>query len=137
MPFCLTHSVFPASFIVFHYFKFFFPFFHFGNHRKSQEYSALLQIFVVQLGTGGVGYIYGRHEEEWRHSVAPIPADRLAEITHAIDDDQEFVTQDGTALSASGELMSDTNTNASEGDIREDSKDDFLYFEKEVNYGFN
>ncbi|KAJ4706971.1 E3 ubiquitin-protein ligase [Melia azedarach] len=91
----------------------------------------------TEFGTGGVGYIYGRHEEEWRHSVAPIPADRRAEITHAIDDDQEFVTQDGTALSASGELMSDTNTNASEGDIREDSKDDFLYFEKEVNYRFN
>ena len=36
-----------------------------------------------QLGTGGVGYIWsifeGSHEEEWRHSIALIPADNLAE----------------------------------------------------------
>lgn len=91
---------------------------------------------VCQLGTGGVGYIWsiceGGQEEEWRHSVAPIPEDKLAELSEAMDDDQELVTQDCTALSTSGELISDSN--ASEGDDNEDSKDDSVYFEKEVNY---
>lgn len=89
---------------------------------------------VCQLGAGGVGYIWsiceGGYEEEWRHSVAPIPADKLAEISQAVDDDQELLTQDGAALSPSGELKSDSN--ASEGDI-EDIKDDSAIFEKEVN----
>ncbi|KAH9649152.1 eIF-2B GDP-GTP exchange factor subunit epsilon [Citrus sinensis] len=91
-----------------------------------------------KLGTGGVGYIWsiceGGQEEEWRHSVAPIPEDKLAELSEAMDDDQELVTQDCTALSTSGELISDSN--ASEGDDNEDSKDDSVYFEKEVEATF-
>lgn len=91
-----------------------------------------------KLGTGGVGYIWsiceGGQEEEWRHSVAPIPEDKLAELSEAMDDDQELVTQDRTALSTSGELISDSN--ASEGDDNEDSKDDSVYFEKEVEATF-
>lgn len=89
-----------------------------------------------KLGTGGVGYIWsiceGGQEEEWRHSVAPIPEDKLAELSEAMDDDQELATQDSTALS--GELISDSN--ASEGDDNEDSKDDSVYFEKEVEATF-
>ncbi|KAH9680325.1 eIF-2B GDP-GTP exchange factor subunit epsilon [Citrus sinensis] len=91
-----------------------------------------------KLGTGGVGYIWsiceGGQEEEWRHSVAPIPEDKLTELSEAMDDDQELVTQDRTALSTSGELISDSN--ASEGDDNEDSKDDSVYFEKEVEATF-
>lgn len=100
-----------------------------------------LNFVVFQLGTGGVGYIWatseGGHEEEWRHSVAPIPADKLAEITQAVNDDQELVTQDGTVLTPAGEFVSDTNSNVSLDDDNEDSKDDSVYFEKEVNYRLN
>ncbi|XP_044482307.1 translation initiation factor eIF-2B subunit epsilon-like [Mangifera indica] len=95
------------------------------------------EVHKSKLGAGGVGYIWpiceGGYEEEWRHSVAPIPADKLAEISQAVDDDQELLTQDGAALSPSGELKSDSN--ASEGDI-EDIKDDSAVFEKEVEATF-
>ncbi|KAI9186794.1 hypothetical protein LWI28_020940 [Acer negundo] len=93
-----------------------------------------------ELGSGGVGYIWsiceGGHEEEWRHSIAPIPADKLAEITQTVDDDHELLTQDGTALLPSGELKSDSFSNLSEDDEMEDSKDDSAYFEKEVEATF-
>ncbi|XP_050367025.1 uncharacterized protein LOC126785390 [Argentina anserina] len=43
-----------------------------------------------ELGTGGAGYVWsvceGGHDEEWRHSVAPIPAEKLAEVMQAVDD---------------------------------------------------
>ena len=71
----------------------------------------------------------GGYDEEWRHSVAPIPADKLAEALHAIDDDLDFA-QDGSFLPPSGELKPDSNY--SEDDDIEDARDDAIYFEKEV-----
>ncbi|KAM1222960.1 hypothetical protein ACFX2J_010419 [Malus domestica] len=89
-----------------------------------------------ELGTGGAGYVWsiceGGHDEEWRHSVAPIPADKLLEAIHAADDDLEHV-QDGSSLPPSGELKPDSND--SEGDdvvSIEDSAD----FEREVEATF-
>lgn len=87
----------------------------------------VLTSMVNQLGYGGVGYIWsiceGSHEEEWRHSVAPIPAEKLAEITQVVEDDLELVSQDSNAPASSGEVKPDTQTNA---------EDDAAYFEKEV-----
>ncbi|KAE9598104.1 hypothetical protein Lal_00003914 [Lupinus albus] len=89
-----------------------------------------------ELGVGGVGYIWskceGGHEEEWRHSVAPIPADKISEAMKIMEDELEL-TYDGSILPASGELKPDCND--SEGDDNEDSRDD-SYFEKEVEATF-
>ncbi|XVE62609.1 hypothetical protein DITRI_Ditri06bG0131800 [Diplodiscus trichospermus] len=89
-----------------------------------------------ELGTGGVGYIWsifeGGNDEEWRHSVAPIPTDKLAKLMLDKDDDEELLTQDGNVLSASGELKSNSDSNVYEDDDNEDSKDDYVSFEKEV-----
>ncbi|KAL0005735.1 hypothetical protein SO802_013296 [Lithocarpus litseifolius] len=91
---------------------------------------------TYELGTGGVGYIWsiceGSHEEEWRHSIAPIPADKLAEAMQTTDDDLELLTQDGSVLPPSGELKPDSNYS----DDNEDPRDDSLYFEKEVEATF-
>lgn len=109
-----------------------------GDQSNGEMTSESSEAHKPKLGTGGVGYIWsiceGGQEEEWRHSVAPIPEEKLTELTEAMDDDQELVTQDSTALSTAGELISDSN--ASEGDDNEDSKDDSVYFEKEVEATF-
>uniref|UniRef100_A0A2P2KMH8 Uncharacterized protein MANES_09G159400 n=1 Tax=Rhizophora mucronata TaxID=61149 RepID=A0A2P2KMH8_RHIMU len=93
-----------------------------------------------ELGPGGVGHVWsiceGGHEEEWRHSVAPIPADKLAEAAQTVDDDLELLNLDAGALLPSGELKFDSNTNGSEDEDIEDSRDDSIYFEKEVEATF-
>ncbi|EOY10659.1 Trimeric LpxA-like enzyme isoform 1 [Theobroma cacao] len=93
-----------------------------------------------ELGTGGVGYIWsifeGGHDEEWRHSVAPIPTDKLAKIMLDKDEDEELLTQDGNVLSPSGELKSDSDANDSEDGDNEGSRDDYVSFEKEVEATF-
>ncbi|XVF30875.1 hypothetical protein REPUB_Repub16aG0095400 [Reevesia pubescens] len=85
-----------------------------------------------KLGTGGVGYIWsifeGAHDEEWRHSVAPIPTDKLAKIMLDRDEDEELLTQDRNLLLPSGELKSDSDN--------EGSRDDYVSFEKEVEATF-
>uniref|UniRef100_A0A2N9IZ15 Translation initiation factor eIF2B subunit epsilon n=1 Tax=Fagus sylvatica TaxID=28930 RepID=A0A2N9IZ15_FAGSY len=90
---------------------------------------------TYELGTGGVGYVWsiceGIHEEEWRQSIAPIPADKLAEAMQSTDDDLELLTQDGGVLPPSGELKPDSSD-----DDNEDSRDDSAYFEKEVEATF-
>ncbi|KAL4325216.1 hypothetical protein GQ457_11G006520 [Hibiscus cannabinus] len=91
-----------------------------------------------ELGTGGVGYIWsvfeGVQDEEWRHSVAPIPTDKLVKLM--LDEDEEQLTQDGNVLSASGELKADSDDNGSEDENNEDSRDDYVFFEKEVEATF-
>uniref|UniRef100_A0A6N2KTT1 Translation initiation factor eIF2B subunit epsilon n=1 Tax=Salix viminalis TaxID=40686 RepID=A0A6N2KTT1_SALVM len=93
-----------------------------------------------QLGPGGVGHVWsiceGAHEEEWRHSVAPIPADKLAEVIQSLEDDLELLNLDGNALSVSGELKSGHNGTDSEDDDVEDSRDDSIIYEKEVEATF-
>ncbi|KAJ0014642.1 hypothetical protein Pint_20621 [Pistacia integerrima] len=95
---------------------------------KDMVHCTIGNLVLVELVTFGQS-VKEAMEEEWRHSVAPIPADKLAEITQAVDDDQELLTQDGTALSPSGELISDSNAS---GDDNEDIKDDSADFEKEA-----
>ncbi|CAA2978766.1 translation initiation factor eIF-2B subunit epsilon [Olea europaea subsp. europaea] len=89
-----------------------------------------------EVGDGGVGFIWslgeGGHEEEWRHSVAPIPADKLIEIIRTATDELEISNQDGNFLPPSGELEPDSVDNDSD----EDARDDYSYFEKEVEATF-
>ena len=90
-----------------------------------------------QVGSGGVGFIWstseGSHEEEWRHSVAPIPPAKLLEIMHTSNNELEVVQQDGN-LPPSGELERDSVT-ANSNDYDDDDvdvKDDYEVFENEV-----
>ncbi|KAF5739513.1 translation initiation factor eIF-2B subunit epsilon-like isoform X4 [Tripterygium wilfordii] len=89
---------------------------------------------AAEVGDGGAGYIWsiceGGHEEEWRHSIAPIPADKLAEAIRAIHDDLELLNHDGNALSSSGEVKCELDSDDSEDD--EDPRD----FEQEVEATF-
>ncbi|CAE5965839.1 unnamed protein product [Arabidopsis arenosa] len=56
-----------------------------------------------KLGPDGAGYIWQVCDEEWKHSVAPIPKDKLAEI---IDDDD---TEDESVVIPSGNANSINN----------------------------
>lgn len=84
-----------------------------------------------QVGAGGVGYLWsvgeGDFEEELRHSVAPIPADKLTEVIQAANDEMELL--DVSPLPPSGELQPDSNSIDSEDNFE---RDDYIYFEKEV-----
>ncbi|XP_022999250.1 translation initiation factor eIF-2B subunit epsilon-like isoform X2 [Cucurbita maxima] len=91
-----------------------------------------------ELGNGGIGHVWsiceGSVEEEWRHSVAPIPADKLEKTLQKATDDELELTRDANVLPTSGELKSDSNV--SDGDDNEDSRDDSIHFEKEVEATF-
>nr|XP_027107525.1 translation initiation factor eIF-2B subunit epsilon-like isoform X3 [Coffea arabica] len=94
-----------------------------------------------EVGSGGVGFIWstseGSHEEEWRHSVAPIPPAKLLEIMHTSNNELEVVQQDGN-LPPSGELERDSVT-ANSNDYDDDDvdvKDDYEFFENEVEATF-
>ncbi|KAL5713419.1 hypothetical protein ACHQM5_015493 [Ranunculus cassubicifolius] len=93
-----------------------------------------------EVGVSGVGYIWsvcdGIHEEEWRHSVAPIPVDKLKELTDAAQADQDLFTQDGSILPASGELKPDSEFANSEDAYNDDIRDDPADFEREVEATF-
>ena len=88
--------------------------------------------FIYKVGAGGAGYIWsfceGGREEEWKHSVAPIPEEKLAEILQSAEDDLDLLHLDGSLLPPSGELV--TASNDSETHDTEEPMDD--YFEKEV-----
>ncbi|KAG5087155.1 hypothetical protein JHK82_054552 [Glycine max] len=89
--------------------------------------------FIDQLGMVGAGHVWstceGSHEEEWRHSVAPIPKDKILEAIKTMEDDLEL-THDDSFLPPSGELK--PNSNYSDDDDHEDSRDDSYYFDKEL-----
>ncbi|KAL2528095.1 Trimeric LpxA-like enzyme [Forsythia ovata] len=106
------------------------------NEQFSTKLSDSQRQTVSEVGNGGVGFIWshgeGGHEEEWRHSVAPIPADRLVEIIKTATDELEISNRDGNVLPPSGELEPDSVDNDSDEDVR----DDYAYFEKEVEATF-
>lgn len=87
-----------------------------------------------ELGFGGAGYAWpkceGGHEEEWRHSVAPITEDKILEAVKAMEDELELI-HDGSILPPSGELI--PNPNDSDDDDNDDLRDDF---DKEVEATF-
>uniref|UniRef100_I1NC49 Translation initiation factor eIF2B subunit epsilon n=1 Tax=Glycine max TaxID=3847 RepID=I1NC49_SOYBN len=94
-------------------------------------------VYSPALGMGGAGHVWstceGSHEEEWRHSVAPIPKDKILEAIKTMEDDLEL-THDDSFLPPSGELK--PNSNYSDDDDHEDSRDDSYYFDKEVEATF-
>ncbi|WMV11845.1 hypothetical protein MTR67_005230 [Solanum verrucosum] len=96
----------------------------------SQEYG---------VGDGGVGFIWlvseAGQEEEWRHSVAPIPVDKLVAIMQISNDEADLPNEDGAFLPPSGELGPDSITNDSNEDA-EDIRDDSVIFEREVEATF-
>lgn len=102
--------------------------------ETSQAIDSDILYCCSQLGKGGLGYVWsiceGSVEEEWRHSVAPIPADKLEKVLHKAPDDEVELTQDANVLPPSGELKSDSYI--SDGDDNESSRDDSIHFEKEV-----
>lgn len=87
-----------------------------------------------ELGFGGAGYVWpkceGGHEEEWRHSVAPITEDKILEAVKAMEDELELI-HDSSILPPSGELI--PNPNDSDDDDNDDLRDDF---DKEVEATF-
>ncbi|PIA29915.1 hypothetical protein AQUCO_05800177v1 [Aquilegia coerulea] len=91
-----------------------------------------------EVGVSGVGYIWsvceGGHEEEWRHSIAPISAEKLIELKNAAQADLDLLTQDAGVLPTSGELKPDSEIANSEDADTEDFRDDS--FEKEVEATF-
>lgn len=86
-----------------------------------------------KIGNGGRGFIWSisevDHEEEWRHSVAPIPAFKLRELTQAAHDDLEIALQVDPF-----HPLPDGRESGSESD--DDIKDESQYFEKEVEATF-
>ncbi|PON73954.1 UDP-3-O-[3-hydroxymyristoyl] glucosamine N-acyltransferase LpxD [Parasponia andersonii] len=105
-----------------------------SNREITSELSEKQCWPTSQLGAGGVGYIWsfseGGHDEEWRHSIAPISTEKLAEATDAMDDDMELAP-DGSILPPSGDLKLD-----SEDDYTEVFRDESIDFEKEVEATF-
>ncbi|CAA0381076.1 W2 domain [Arabidopsis thaliana x Arabidopsis arenosa] len=74
-----------------------------------------------KLGLDGAGYIWRQAcEDEWKHSVPPIPKDKLAEIIKAIDDDD---TDDESVVTTSGDANTSINN-------------DLFDFEREVDGTF-
>ncbi|CAM8898425.1 unnamed protein product [Rhodiola kirilowii] len=89
---------------------------------------------AYEVGENGAGYIWhvcdGVLEEEWRHSVAPIPDEKLIELMQKVDLD----TEDN--MPSSGELKPDLNSNMSDDDDIEEVQDDYYLFQKEVEATF-
>lgn len=109
------------------------------NAESTFHLSESRHVPTSEVGAGGVGYIWsiaeGGFEDEFRHSVAPIPSDRLAEVMQAAIDDLDISAEDSGLLPPSGELQPDTNSIDSEN-VTEDPRDDYIDFEKEVEATF-
>ncbi|KAG1338014.1 translation initiation factor eIF-2B subunit epsilon [Cocos nucifera] len=94
-------------------------------------------ILLIKVGISGVGYIWstteGGHEEEWRQSIAPIPAEKLMEFSLSAHTDLGVSNQDVNSLPASGELqLGSEGTGFDDGEDYKDSAD----FEKELEATF-
>ncbi|KAH7856246.1 hypothetical protein Vadar_034440 [Vaccinium darrowii] len=103
--------------------------------QLTSDVSEAQRLAISEAGAGGVGYLWsvgeGDFEEELRHSVAPIPADKLTEVIQAANDEMEML--DVSPLPPSGELQPDSNSIDSEDNFE---RDDYIYFEKEVEATF-
>lgn len=84
----------------------------------------------------GAGYIWssceGGNEDEWRHSIAPIPVDKLSQSMPNSFADNEAPDQDMSSIPASGELQPDSASTFGDGEDYRDTAD----FEKEVEATF-
>uniref|UniRef100_A0A7N0TQL7 Translation initiation factor eIF2B subunit epsilon n=1 Tax=Kalanchoe fedtschenkoi TaxID=63787 RepID=A0A7N0TQL7_KALFE len=106
------------------------------DERYSAEVPEKDKCTAYEVGESGAGYIWqvcdGVHEEDWRHSVAPIPDEKLIELMQKVDLD----TEDN--LPSSGELKPELNSNMSDDDDDdiEEVQDDTSLFQKEVEATF-
>lgn len=96
-------------------------------------------ILIFQVGDGGLGFVWlvseAGQEEEWRHSVAPIPVDKLVAIMQITNDEADLPNEDGAFLPP-GKLEHDSISNDSNEDD-EDIRDDSVIFEREVGFDGN
>lgn len=109
------------------------------NVDLISDTSDMQHVGESEVGISGVGYIWSGcdsgHEEEWRHSIAPILTEKLVElsfITHAVP---IVSNHDTGSIPLSGELLPDSeSTGFDDGDVEDyrDSAD----FEKEVEATF-
>ncbi|KAG6472618.1 hypothetical protein ZIOFF_070092 [Zingiber officinale] len=104
------------------------------NAESSPDYSA------HEVGISGVGYIWstneGEHEEEWRHSIAPIPEAKLIELSHAYLEEPDVAYLDVNDFLVSGEVKPDSESigfDDGDGGDYGDSAD----FDKEVEATFH
>ncbi|XP_042441623.1 probable translation initiation factor eIF-2B subunit epsilon [Zingiber officinale] len=104
------------------------------NAESSPDYSA------HEVGISGVGYIWstneGEHEEEWRHSIAPIPEAKLTELSHAYLEEPDVPYLDVNDFLVSGEMKPDSESisfDDGDGGDYGDSAD----FDKEVEATFH
>ncbi|KAK4782643.1 hypothetical protein SAY86_007017 [Trapa natans] len=109
------------------------------NGELTSDLSEMQGSATEELGSGGVGYIWsiceGASEEEWRHSIAPVPAEKLVELSQTMDDDLDFSNQDGNAPASSGELKPGGVSDSDDEDG--DANNDSAYFEKEVVFQYS
>ncbi|RRT76001.1 hypothetical protein B296_00030656 [Ensete ventricosum] len=107
----------------------------FWNHEPYDKLSLTSLRWLDIVGIAGVGYIWcsyeGGNDEEWRHSVAPIPASKLAELSHEDYEDPDVSYQEVNSTPVSGELRPDSEIT---GDDDADGTDygDSADFDKEV-----
>ncbi|XP_042448621.1 translation initiation factor eIF-2B subunit epsilon-like [Zingiber officinale] len=110
------------------------------NAESTPNYSVMENSNSSEVGIAGVGYIWstyeGEHEEEWRHSIAPIPEAKLTELSHAYHEEPDVSYQFVNNTPVSGELQLDSeSTGFDDGDGGDyvDSTD----FDKEVEATFH
>lgn len=89
-----------------------------------------------QFFASGAGYIWssceGGNEDEWRHSISPIPVEKLLELLQNKIADYNAPEQDMGSIPAFGELLHDSESTFGDGDDYKESVD----FEKEVEATF-
>ncbi|XP_072960472.1 uncharacterized protein [Typha angustifolia] len=93
------------------------------------------QSSMAEDGISGVGYIWSTsemgNEDEWRYSIAPVPEEKLMELSHGAYNNHDTSNQELSGMAPSGELVPDSEgTEFDDGD-GEDYRDP-AKFEKEV-----
>lgn len=93
-----------------------------------------------EVGISGAGYIWseceGGHLEKWTHSIAPISAEKLLELSSIIRADPISSNQDTGSVPPSGEILPDSESTGFEDGDAEDYRDS-ADFEKEVEATFH
>ncbi|EOA15350.1 hypothetical protein CARUB_v10004259mg [Capsella rubella] len=105
------------------------------THLLSGVNNLQMESKTSELDPDGAGYIWkvcdSVHDAEWKHSIVPIPMEKLADMAQAMDGDG---IEDGSVVPPSGELKSDTDSINT--DANDPNDDDYGYFEREVRETF-
>ncbi|KAJ3672141.1 hypothetical protein LUZ60_006862 [Juncus effusus] len=108
--------------------------------RNVEHMHASFETESQEAGISGVGFIWtstetGTEDEHWRHSVAPIPEEKLKEFyENTINNPDSSEEEEQSNLTHSGEIVPDTKSTGydSDGEYRGDANK----FEKEVEETF-